>query len=92
MTNKHTPGPWTLIPNGDNSAVEISEETTVGGVYTGSLSDPLSEADARLISAAPDMISALHCIAMYHDAFPDALSSYERNRVDLAIAKAEGRS
>ena len=80
---KHTPGPWKLITGGpmlvtaDESAVIA---TRLGGV---------SEANARLIAAAPELAEALARVAEFLDAnyavseMPDILPM-----VDAALAKA----
>jgi hypothetical protein len=77
---KHTPGPWLVIPQ--------AGETTVDG-------DRL-EADAALISAAPDLLAALKEVCEW-------ISNWDANftqddewpatskRINDAIRKAEGR-
>ena len=56
---KHTPGPWRVAPAGDySSGVNIDAPTGYVALVGGDISDPI-EADARLISAAPDLLAAL---------------------------------
>lgn len=53
---------------------------------------PLTHPIQDDVAAAWDEIerlrAALQCVAAYHDAFPDALSSFERERVDAALKPA----
>lgn len=105
--SKHTPGPWVVIPlptkeckysvATDNSA---PVQAVVADMHAGSINCPpdVMEANARLISAAPDLLAAL-------DGMLRALSAEQRDaraRVELsstaeakisaraAIAKAKG--
>lgn len=62
----HTPGPWTVAPGRDGviATVKIGDGDRFT-VYLGSSGAPTAEwnANARVISAAPDMLQALHEIA-----------------------------
>jgi hypothetical protein len=100
---KHTPGPWVLRPNpGDGIVSEHGGSDgyphtigTVGGYLIANVCQQAAEteANARLIAAAPDLLAALKTIAEswergfnldeWRDAMDDAHS---------AIAKAEGRT
>lgn len=92
--SEHTPGPWTIQEYGDDEApalvIHMDTETRVCFMATpGSHGDPARiEADALLISAAPDLLAACK----------DALGAFENNNaidwgdLERAIAKAEGRS
>ena len=76
----HTPGPWTAVQDGnvDWYIVDENESVIVFG---------LSEPDARLIAAAPDMLDALRAVRAYHNGG----SPYSVDAIDAAIAKAEGK-
>jgi hypothetical protein len=52
MESKHTPGPWIL--NSEKSSV-WSGDTIIAAI---TLKRPETEADARLIAAAPDLLNA----------------------------------
>ena len=56
MKIEHTPGPWEAREHSDGSHWFVDWEQGGEG-YT--LVDGLSEADARLIAAAPDLLAAL---------------------------------
>lgn len=53
----HTPGPWT-IDGRDICATD--ERKTIVCEVTGGLQNPVMHADARLIAAAPEMLTMLH--------------------------------
>lgn len=102
MTTKHTPGPWQAQDYWIIGCVEDSWDIMAGAntacpwrvakVFR-------SEADARLIAAAPDMYEALPDLSrvitwLQNGCDPikaaDELQVYQA-RIDLAKAKAEGR-
>lgn len=106
MTAAHTPGPWTAHPphggdpdaDGDKHHWVIRAPGTRGAVsyqlfQLSSMNTPELEHDARLISAAPDLLEALiaittvTCIGM--DVTP---INYAYDRARAAIAKATGGS
>lgn len=56
----HTPGPWTVITTKPRSLHIFNNEAARTIVDTGAMDVyPLSEADLRLIAAAPEMLAAL---------------------------------
>ncbi len=60
--NKHTLGPWTTKPEpmtGGTWEVLNSESLAVASVWPGELGADVVPANARLIAAAPDLLSAL---------------------------------
>lgn len=102
---KHTPGPWGygqveegiwgIYFNPDGYDIEDA------AVYMRDTEDDRSEADARLIAAAPDLLEALTELLRMIDAGVSAetmISCESRNissvlgDARVAIAKAEGRS
>ncbi|ASP90766.1 hypothetical protein [Sinorhizobium meliloti] len=105
--SKHTPGPWTarqqfanrwLIEKdqGTNDAGEKLIPLCLAAVHTTILEvgcgERDTEANARLISAAPDLLEALRG---FLSAFPLPLRKDEKEAIEAAktaIAKAEGRS
>ena len=96
--SKHTPGPWwlgrdpshfgslTSITGGSDSTGGIRSVAEVGG-----LDIDEAEANARLISAAPDMLEALHDVLRYC-VTPSGLPDKNKGRTpeqDAAMAKAK---
>lgn len=96
--SKHIEGPWgitqkTLITDGNGEAF--------AGVYEDeSIPDDCAEATARLIAAAPELLSALHSAeifmhALYRHAYGPSrniIDDPDYQRVCKAIDKAEGRA
>ena len=87
---KHTPGPWTHRLSDDEEACnheimgawENGVRRWVGGAET--------LEDARLIAAAPDLLSALHDMVRYAKG-GDIASPNAVERAIAAIAKATGK-
>jgi hypothetical protein len=102
---QHTPGPWTIEEYGDRDCpalvIHKDTETRVCFMATpGSHGDPaMIEADARLISAAPDMLEQLRTIIAEHEdwraGMPDEWYRHPlSDQIDYAkqlVAKIEGR-
>jgi len=89
METKHTPGPWEVVINGFNYEAVISSD---GSYLTYSAGEqkpsPEREANARLISAAPDLLEALNSVLAgtgWRHIEPDALKA-----ALAAINKATG--
>jgi len=54
MTDKHTPGPWQIGPNFDDTFIlVVSSDGFVARTVAGN-----DEANARLIAASPDLLAA----------------------------------
>jgi len=107
--NKHTPGPWHFIDSGPEHQITqlgrfticsdphnlgmLRREYVVHGVKT--------EANARLIAAAPELLRALIGIRAFDGRYADGTKmdaeDFKFNRdaiikaADAAIAKAEGK-
>ena len=95
----HTPGPWIASPKRNELdlleySIDYNNENGSGHVATVDASrGERLEANARLIAAAPEMLEALR-IAL--SALSDLVANYPSeaetyNRVESAIAKADGR-
>ena len=87
---KHTPGPWVVgtdtARGADRGRVHILGNTGGELVRIAAAQTP---ADARLIAAAPEMLTVLHAVVAAHDATAGAVPAYV-NTARRAIAKAEG--
>jgi len=84
MKNTHTPAPWHACDNGDKTYHIAPDSAFVGGKrwYQDKVATGIqSEADARLIAAAPDLLAALIELASGH-----SMAGEEMARA--AIAKA----
>ncbi len=89
----HTPGPWTIRyttnifgPRLNGDGVRLVANT---GGYSSNVDDSVDDvnkANAYLIAAAPDLLTALKGIRSTLD---DFLEDYELSVVDAVIAKAE---
>lgn len=80
MTDRHTPGPW--------HAVKAIHRNDTIGVFSGEnklIYMTRDEADARLISAAPDLLEALKAVRNAGPMLGGELGA----QVDAAIAEAE---
>ena len=89
MSAQHTPGPWFIDDDivVNNGIAVRSEDYGVAKVWNYWAGEAATnKANARLISAAPDMLAALKLAR-------DALgANAARDAVDNAIARAEGAS
>ena len=88
--SKHTPGPWKvkmhLGSNRDGSIVNQQEHGVA--LVWGRAGNEMFEANARLIAAAPEMLSELKaCLITLHKA---RLSAKRQNAIMKIIAKVEG--
>jgi hypothetical protein len=83
----HTPGPWTYsdqrMPDDD------ARGWWVEGPASAFVAQTLTEADARLIAAAPDLLAALKHIQTHLRARPLSPANWIFDEVDRAIAEAE---
>ena len=98
-SNKFTPGPWVIIPGGDEwsqgriATIEPAPETMLEINYwtVAEVNNRRHEsaANALLIAAAPDLLEALEAVMRAHD-----LGTHNFNAHDLAtkaISKARGQ-
>ena len=103
----HTPGPWKCCKQPHPRIEHLTGYAIYGG--DGTIADifpepypvHVSEANARLIAAAPELLESLieaeHAITrqIYHDDLPDDDThplAKTRRMLRAAIAKAEGRN
>ena len=95
-TYKHTPGPWErhgnilVSPKASCVVVRLPAQTDRVGDESPEQIDRW-DADARLIAAAPDLLSALEALTMYDAALPYGLGiDHLIDDAEAAIAKAKG--
>jgi hypothetical protein len=96
----HTPGPWVLLGNRicTNRENEIAQIIRYGAWFGGGtpygLENPIGDANAHLIAAAPDLLLALE--ALLADALQIGLADSDLSGVAIqakeAINKARGKS
>lgn len=96
----HTPGPWKVHPyrNGKigpyNMAIDVGPAGRMVAQICGEFEKPVAgdeaEANARLIAAAPDLLTALKALVIATDGHPGSVR--QRDEARAAIAKAEGTS
>jgi hypothetical protein len=79
--SKHTPGPWEALKNNYGQVLIVVRSTND---FVCAVPDEC-EADARLISAAPDLLEALKRVCSH-----GYRSSPDWDNARAAIAKAEG--
>ena len=99
VPDKHSPGPWIVDPDDPLSIVCPALSTPTLWEEVAECSDETGReralADARLIAAAPDLLSALKAVQpemrREHDAGDGHFSTAEVEAVEAAIAKAEGK-
>ena len=100
--SKHTPGPWSL--DLENIGADIKNHVTVDAPSHGSLANvvwvmdddvledknsPECEANARLITAAPDLLAALKVLQIWCG-LDEKSDTWINSGARAAIAKAEG--
>lgn len=90
---KHTQGPWVMIPpqNGEAFGYQIHTATGETIIATG-----MEQENARVASAAPDLLEALIALHSCHRAFSDSenwtvFDDEVRLLAENAIAKAKGK-
>jgi hypothetical protein len=89
MSGQHTPGPWIPADAADNRVVIYGGDRCI--CLVGDQGDPVVDADARLMAAAPELLAALEAFTdttnaqcpVDHPAFALARA---------AIAKARGQA
>jgi len=95
MTTSHTSGPWTHEGQGDITGIENDPasgcvgKVDVACVYLRTVPGK-TEANARLIAAAPDLLTALEALADYVDERAGDNECRPLENARAAIAKAEG--
>ena len=90
---KHTPGPWE-VDQIDQSTIQIKAAgVIVAEVYSGSTFTRLSDeqqANARLIAAAPELLSALQQAIAWMDGERTAIDALTNARAIITKATTDG--
>lgn len=97
MTTQHTPGPWTrkrAIPDDDTiSRLVFAGDDLIATVHDLDGAGHEAFANARLISAAPELLEALRAmLATVHDEERDDATVAAVAAARAAIAKATGEA
>ncbi|CAB5645060.1 MULTISPECIES: hypothetical protein [Providencia] len=90
MELKHTPAPWKYTIRNANEIMTTFHGVTIGDVYL-DITTANQKADARLIAAAPELLSTLQLIISYHDDGNEGLHREDLEMARKAIAKALGQ-
>ena len=96
--SKHTPGPWRAVHHGYNLAIRAGDIIDPLAYFPNAESfDPAAtEANARLIAAAPELLAALRlCVLKFSQLLDTGMTLGMARALDearAAIAKAEGQS
>jgi len=85
---KHTPGPW-IVETYHNGLFKIIKELDKTKSLSGQVWTRL-EADAQLISAAPEMLEALEVMVSVYSEISQLKETYAMQKAKDAIAKARG--
>lgn len=90
---KHTPGPWTFVQGGSGNfpTWNVRIGSNLITLPFASSMDTL-DADARLIAAAPDLLSALNAMLTHIGMDEDEWNKPTFDQARAAIAKATGET
>ena len=83
MQSKHTPGPFGIIHVNGSYVIDANYGKTDIATIVNRVSQSETEANARLIAAAPDLLSALQELLRVADAYSDALREHGRGCHEL---------
>jgi len=106
MEGGHDHGPWRIEPinnyQGDATLVGaaiVNDQVVIaevrGAIFVGVSDHPVNQANAFLISAAPDLLQALKKARLFFEDDPKRATLAELGvvaHIDFAVAKAEGRA
>ena len=76
MQSKHTPGPFGIIHVNGSYVIDANYGKTDIATIVNRVSQSETEANARLIAAAPDLLSALQELLHVADAYSDAMREH----------------
>lgn len=94
MSNTHTPGPWRVEDVADMILAQLilSEDgKLIGTVESASVPFDELRANAKLISASPDLLESLEALLLYIDTYlPGQVDDELMETCDKATQKARG--
>ena len=92
MKAQYTQGPWRVAPASEYAGSDLNVDANQKGYIckAGVRGDAEAEANARLISSAPELLEAAKQLLKVQE-FDDTEMSPEEFALARAIAKAEGR-
>jgi hypothetical protein len=93
MAQKHTPAPWTVYKRYSGGLDIHSDDSVVAIALNGSDNHLPVRANARLIAAAPNLLTALRDALESLRRLPDTEGAYRVSciaQAEAAIKKAEG--
>lgn len=105
--SEHTPGPWAAVGKSVRTAATIGRKNDAPNGYQGGIcnclggsfdkyeQDQIAKANARLISAAPELLEALESFVHLYEAgahFDESTLRKVVNGMRAAIARAKGES
>jgi len=85
MSEKHTPGPWKVSHESNGTFIRGAHGGLVASLEAGY--QAMRDADARLISAAPDLLEALEDLTALYEASPGRDPAFVK-KARAAIRKA----
>jgi hypothetical protein len=102
MKTQHTPGPWAISGVGHSIGIAPDDGNSDGIAHVFGCG-PQDQADAELVSAAPDLLNALESLAVWNNGNPcfchvhgeSERATYSKHdsycdKAQAAIAKAKG--
>ena len=91
MKHTHTQGPWDITDEGSQIVVQTFSDHPTGTLARIYRVDELAYSDARLISAAPELLEALQMLLPQEPRDPDSYDRAMWDNARAAIAKAIGK-
>lgn len=76
MQSKHAPGPWGVIRTGSETVVDANFGRKDIAIIVKRVDESATKANALLIAAAPDLLSALQELLRVADAYSDAMREH----------------
>jgi hypothetical protein len=91
MTHTHTPGPWHIGKRAADVAIYGPKGEEVAKILGFFNDDEENKANARLISASPNLLEALQMLLPQEPREPDSYDRAMWENARAAIAKATGK-
>ena len=93
--SKHTPGPWNVSEEFDGTSIKagmfhVTHTIQACGFHEPDVDKAVTQANARLIAAAPELLDALNAMLTHMGMDEDEWNKVTFNQARAAIAKATG--